>query len=343
MIVLACEQVSLGKQRSADYALHPFKDQPACHISGLQARPQLQAAAAPSAAAITPPALGTYKVTWQASDPSQDGYPLAAAGTPTHLPAGVLSACAKILQSAQQMARNIPSKGQQAGLILDTKGARPTLGPVLSHSLPVSPGLASLMKTLALENPSLHLDTRDESPLQQTAVEGIAIFASSESTRSGVPKLRDGVFGKSTEASVQHLAVLEACRSNDSAGAASHNGQVADDALGGAGFQLMPMPRGALDSLRPTAVDITEIQDGCHLMQVQAAGLNFRDVLNCLGAYPGDPGGIAEPTLAKADSKALFLCERPRELMQHAASCACVLLAWAQHTCLASKQPHAMS
>ncbi len=58
-------------------------------------------------------------------------------------------------------------------------------------------------------------------------------------------------------------------------------------------FSLMPQPRGALSNLKPVPLakaSMTKLQPGQVLLQVRAVGLNFRDVLNVLGMYPGDPG-----------------------------------------------------
>ena len=58
-------------------------------------------------------------------------------------------------------------------------------------------------------------------------------------------------------------------------------------------FSLMPQPRGALANLKPvplTHASMTQLQPGQVLLQVRSVGLNFRDVLNVLGMYPGDPG-----------------------------------------------------
>ena len=58
-------------------------------------------------------------------------------------------------------------------------------------------------------------------------------------------------------------------------------------------FSLMPQPRGALANLKPmplTHASMTKLQPGQVLLQVHSVGLNFRDVLNVLGMYPGDPG-----------------------------------------------------
>jgi len=54
---------------------------------------------------------------------------------------------------------------------------------------------------------------------------------------------------------------------------------------------LMPLPRGSLTTLTPLPVPVdTTLGPDKVLMQVRAVGLNFRDVLNVLGMYPGDPG-----------------------------------------------------
>ena len=56
-------------------------------------------------------------------------------------------------------------------------------------------------------------------------------------------------------------------------------------------FHLMPQPRGALGNLQPVAVDANaRCRFGEVLVAVRAVGINFRDVLNVLGMYPGDPG-----------------------------------------------------
>ncbi|KWX56762.1 type I polyketide synthase, partial [Mycobacterium sp. NAZ190054] len=59
-----------------------------------------------------------------------------------------------------------------------------------------------------------------------------------------------------------------------------------------ADFVLAPTERGAIDNLRLTETDVAPPADGYVQVRVEAAGLNFRDVLNVLGLYPGDPGPI---------------------------------------------------
>ena len=57
-------------------------------------------------------------------------------------------------------------------------------------------------------------------------------------------------------------------------------------------YVLAPTERGAIDNLRLTETDVTPPAEGYVQVRVEAAGLNFRDVLNVLGLYPGDPGPI---------------------------------------------------
>ncbi|WP_264051091.1 type I polyketide synthase, partial [Mycobacterium parmense] len=57
-------------------------------------------------------------------------------------------------------------------------------------------------------------------------------------------------------------------------------------------YVLAPTERGAIDNLRLTDTQVLPPDDGYVQVRVEAAGLNFRDVLNVLGLYPGDPGPI---------------------------------------------------
>jgi acyl transferase domain-containing protein/NADPH:quinone reductase-like Zn-dependent oxidoreductase/NAD(P)-dependent dehydrogenase (short-subunit alcohol dehydrogenase family)/acyl carrier protein len=57
-------------------------------------------------------------------------------------------------------------------------------------------------------------------------------------------------------------------------------------------YVLAPTERGAIDNLRLTEKEVPPPDEGYVQVRVEAAGLNFRDVLNVLGLYPGDPGPI---------------------------------------------------
>lgn len=60
----------------------------------------------------------------------------------------------------------------------------------------------------------------------------------------------------------------------------------------GSDYALLPTERGAIDNLRITEKEVPAPDEGYVQVRVEAAGLNFRDVLNVLGLYPGDPGPI---------------------------------------------------
>jgi acyl transferase domain-containing protein/acyl carrier protein len=60
----------------------------------------------------------------------------------------------------------------------------------------------------------------------------------------------------------------------------------------GGDYVLAPTERGAIDNLRLTETEVPPPDEGYVQVRVEAAGLNFRDVLNVLGLYPGDPGPI---------------------------------------------------
>ena len=57
-------------------------------------------------------------------------------------------------------------------------------------------------------------------------------------------------------------------------------------------YVLAPTERGAIDNLRLTEAQVAAPAANEVQVRVEAAGLNFRDVLNVLGLYPGDPGPI---------------------------------------------------
>ena len=57
-------------------------------------------------------------------------------------------------------------------------------------------------------------------------------------------------------------------------------------------YVLAPTERGAIDNLRLAETEVSPPSAGQVQVRVEAAGLNFRDVLNVLGLYPGDPGLI---------------------------------------------------
>ncbi|WP_155763138.1 type I polyketide synthase, partial [Mycobacterium colombiense] len=60
----------------------------------------------------------------------------------------------------------------------------------------------------------------------------------------------------------------------------------------GTDYVLAPTERGAIDNLRLIEKEASSPAEGCVQVRVEAGGLNFREVLNVLGLYPGDPGPL---------------------------------------------------
>ncbi|HSS25650.1 MAG TPA: SDR family NAD(P)-dependent oxidoreductase, partial [Mycobacterium sp.] len=60
----------------------------------------------------------------------------------------------------------------------------------------------------------------------------------------------------------------------------------------GTDYVLAPTERGAIDNLRLIEKEAPPPDEGCVQVRVEAGGLNFREVLNVLGLYPGDPGPL---------------------------------------------------
>ena len=82
-------------------------------------------------------------------------------------------------------------------------------------------------------------------------------------------------------------------------------------------FNLEPTERGAIDNLCLVQTHVPPPAAGQVQIRVEAAGLNFRDVLNVLGLYPGDPGRVGGGEFLKrrheqADFMHLVVCGRGR-------------------------------
>ena len=96
-------------------------------------------------------------------------------------------------------------------------------------------------------------------------------------------------------------------------------------------LQLLPRPRGSLGGLQaqPHGVDGASVGDTW--VSVRAVGLNFRDVLNVLGMYPGDPGapggdfsGVVVSSLSGALGGTCVFGLSPGCLGTHSLTAACL-------------------
>lgn len=74
------------------------------------------------------------------------------------------------------------------------------------------------------------------------------------------------------------------------------------DSRPGADYRLEIRERGRLDQLAFEADEVAPPQPGEVLIRVAASGLNFRDVLNALGMYPGDAGPLGSECAGRVEA-----------------------------------------
>jgi acyl transferase domain-containing protein/NADPH:quinone reductase-like Zn-dependent oxidoreductase/acyl carrier protein len=188
------------------------------------------------------------------------------------------------IASAVSVAQNAIAN-RYKGLSLLTSGA--ALGrnsQILNTSVPTeaveSAGLWGLARTVASEVPSLHtsaVDIASSAPLisSNNVLSMITSAATAENEENEKKKIID--------------ASPYGCRVDQgSITAATLVPSIETPAM--PPFRLFPTPRGALQNLIPEVLPSNEPASGRVFVSVKAVGINFRDVLNVLGMYPGDPG-----------------------------------------------------
>ena len=255
-----------GLPLSTNYALADQHAHSCGHIQGMQAKviasaPKAATEAA-SEAALQEEVLGVvlYELAWLAESPHKvlnvvDGSSCSAVSLCQHSPA---MACANALAMLQDCMVNDP----MAHMVLQ---GSPGVGGSQTNAFQA---IAGALRTAAVES-SARL-----SVLQTASSQGDAqpIQLSLQSTAP-----RADVYGMRVSAGLALMPRLLPSRAVSAPTA----------------FSLMPQPRGALANLKPVPLDrmrMTNLQPGQVVLQVRAVGLNFRDVLNVLGMYPGDPG-----------------------------------------------------
>ena len=164
------------------------------------------------------------------------------------------------LAAAGVAAMQVAVNAAHSGLTLTTSAARSS-SIVPAAALNSSSALHGLMRAVSAEYSSKQFSTVDVS----NGGSGLSL--------SLEPTAAVDAYGVAIEAKQQHVAGLSSSRVR----------------MGPAGpFQLLPQPRGALTNLKP--VELSIAGGDKVTIAVKAVGLNFRDVLNVLGMYPGDPG-----------------------------------------------------
>jgi myxalamid-type polyketide synthase MxaB len=156
-------------------------------------------------------------------------------------------------------------------LTLVTRGAQPAGAEPHTLATAQAP-VWGLGRVIALEHPELHCRRIDLDP----AVEGAGTLV--EEVLDGGPE--DQIALRGGKRLVARLVRAGAARP----------GRLTAPA--GRPFRMEVTTRGALDNVALRAVDKPRPGPGQVVIRVRASGLNFRDVLNVLGMYPGDPGPL---------------------------------------------------
>lgn len=191
---------------------------------------------------------------------------------PAFQPARMKFGMGSALHLAQALARWAEShdiQDQAARLWLVTRGAQPVGSGMVD---PVQSALWGLGSAIALEHPELRpalvdLDGDDAADLAGTLLREI-----------NAPGGEDRIAWRGPERFTARLARLREAPSP----------VLADNRP----FELDVPERGILDRLTFRPAEPREPGPGEVEVRVRATGLNFRDVLNVMGMYPGDPGPV---------------------------------------------------
>jgi len=283
--------IPLNKNGAAisDFHLTSGTSDALCVISELEAKSMgkapASAGASGSTAGVMQPATCLYETIWSANnliEPSDsflaDGETLWQLGQqesdsidPAAAAADAISAAQRVLLSKQEgSAIQLQAVGCP-GALSDPFGNIGTAN-ASSTSLAGS-ALGGLIRTLNRECPQMFWSWAAADPMAPSS----ATLPASRLMHLSRSADKSDLFGSAAKAGARFTPALIS--------------SAAQEAL--APYHLMPMPRGSLTSLvpLPIAVDasLKHPQDQV-ILNVRSVGLNFRDVLNVLGMYPGDPG-----------------------------------------------------
>ena len=244
-----------------------------CQVCGLKAKP-LQASKTSTSERSSAHESMLYVMSRPAFEPLaavQQSRPPGERGMKLHI-TDVMQIYGKAVAAAKAAAA-VAEKGQQIRFTVRTAGAIPTL---IAQSAPCQRpgstlmGLRALVKTLGHEVPSMQCQARNQHAADFSSSTQAVINISNTDAQHAQQ-------GSAEQAGVVHASRLLPVPVADS------------PALTGP-YQMLPSPRGSLTNLKPVGVPLMTPGRGQVLVEVHAVGLNFRDVLNVLGMYPGHPG-----------------------------------------------------
>lgn len=193
----------------------------------------------------------------------------------TAQPESLAISCESALYLVQALAQQ---KGALPRLWLATRGAQPVNGKVV---VPAQAPLWGLGRTIGLEHPALNCTCLDLDPADNDTQAVVADLLSN--TNENQLGYRDGS---------RYVARLVPFKAIDQ----PHDSQLAPETNP---VQLAISKRGVLDNLYLAPATRRQPQAHEVEIQVEATGLNFRDVLKALDMYPGDPGPFGDECVGK--------------------------------------------
>jgi acyl transferase domain-containing protein len=192
--------------------------------------------------------------------------------------------CGGALHLAQALLRHPWAASSRLWLVTRSAQAPQPSGAPLA---PAQAPLWGLGRTLGVEHPDLRCVRVD---LDTTGVDDNARSLLAEADAAGRDARRDGrADGPEDQIAFRNGERFVARLIRTSARTPAHGARVPP---AGRSLQLVIPTRGTLDALAFETSSRRAPAAGEVEIRVRATGLNFRDVLNALGAYPGDPGPL---------------------------------------------------
>jgi acyl transferase domain-containing protein/NADPH:quinone reductase-like Zn-dependent oxidoreductase/surfactin synthase thioesterase subunit len=194
--------------------------------------------------------------------------------------AAELASCKEVLSLAQAIAR-FQAGNPSARLVVTllTRGAQ-SMEPGIDAAFPEQAAVWGLIRSAALEFPGIRWILLDLDPRPNIAPEAEAADLYAELTCDG----------DESQVALRGAQRLVA-RIARAGGEHSEARPLARPELAMGSVGLVFTERGSIDNLRIQATAApTRLAPGHVHVRVRAAGLNFRDLMNVLGTYPGDPG-----------------------------------------------------
>jgi hypothetical protein len=235
--------------------------------------------AAARAAQSVQPAEFLYEVEWD-----EVSHPMASASAGCLAPATPTPEAAAVL-------RLQGDAGDAVGVAAVRRGAGGAVG-AAAAALQVVQGMPQLGATAVVASvQESHSGEAGHARLAAAAVEGLLRVAATENANAAFAlAATHPLAAAQVTAPPPSKAIVASLRGRGGALAAPRLRRSAAAVPAHEMLQIRPLPRGSLHSLAAQPLSGGRLAPGSVLVAVKAVGINFRDVLNVLGMYPGDPG-----------------------------------------------------